>query len=83
MVFSVDVGVIVIQLQQLGQRRHAGIRINQQRRQAGGFPLDAAGTANRCEELQIFDVALSPGPTCAGLLVNRLLDTNQRMFDGN
>lgn len=79
-VFSVDVGVgIVVQLQQLSQGRHARIRIHQHRGQAGGVPLDAAGPANRCEELQIFNAALSPGPACAGLLFNCPLDTEQNI----
>lgn len=76
MVLPVDVGVgIAVQHHQLRQRGHAGIRIHQHRRQPGRFALDAAGAAHWCQELQIFDVVLFLGSTCAGLLLDCLLDT--------
>lgn len=44
--------------------------------------LDAAGTAHCSQKLKIFDVALSPGDTCAGIIFNCLLDTEQGIFEG-
>lgn len=48
----------------------------------GGFALDAAGTAHWSQKLKIIDVALSPGDTCAGIIFDCLLDTEQRIFEG-
>lgn len=43
--------------------------------------LDAAGTTDWREKLQIFDVVLSPRYACAGLNINRLLDTTYEIFE--
>lgn len=51
--------------------------VEEHRGQAGGFALNAAGTAHWCQKLQIFDVALSPGCTPADILCDCLLDTKQ------
>lgn len=74
-VFPVDVSTGVIQLQQFGQRGHAGIVIHEHRRKAGGFPLDATGTTHRGQKLQISDAALFVRCACADLLVDCFLDT--------
>lgn len=74
----VDVGVgIVVQLHQLSQRGHTGVMVCQHPRQAGCRSLDATGTTDWCQELQILDGALLPGTTCTCLTVNFSLNTRR------
>lgn len=77
-VFPVNISVgIIIELHQLSQRGHAGVVIDQHRRQAGGFTLDATGTTHGGQKLQIFDAALFFRRACADLLVDCFLDTRR------
>lgn len=41
------------------------------------FAFDAAGATNRSQKLEIFDVALSLGHTCARFSFDGLFDTEQ------
>lgn len=77
-ILSVYVGIwVVIQLDQLCQGRHAGIMVEQHCWQVGRFAFDAAGATNRSQKLEIFDVALSLGHTCARFSFDGLSDTEQ------
>lgn len=77
-ILSVYVGIrVVIQLDQLRQGRHAGIMVEQHRWQVGRFAFDAARATNRSQKLEIFDVALSLGHTCARFSFDGLSDTEQ------
>lgn len=67
-VLPVDEGVgTVVQLQQLGQRAHAGVVLLQHRRQVARVAPDAAGATHGGEKLEILDAAHPPGSTRSGV----------------